>query len=112
MADFVHRSIDRAVGTITLSRPEVHNAFDEVVIEELTSAFTDLGASPDVRAIILRSEGKSFCARADVDWMKRMVAFSYDENIADARAMAVMLRTIHDCPKPVVARIHGACIGG
>lgn len=112
MTDFVHRSVDRAVGTITISRPEVHNAFDEVVIEELTSAFTDMGASSDVRAIILRSEGKSFCAGADVHWMKRMVAYSYDENIADARAMAVMLRTIHDCPKPVIARVHGACIGG
>ena len=95
-----------------MARPDLHNAFNEVVIAELTAAFVDAGRRDDVRVVILAGEGKSFCAGADVHWMKRMIGYSVDENVADALAMAKMLRAIRDCPKPVIARIHGPAIGG
>lgn len=110
--EFIRQSIDNHVASITIDRPELHNAFNEVVIKELTAAFKSVGTNKDVRAVILRSEGKSFCAGADINWMKRMVDYSVEENIADATEMAEMLRAIRECPKPVIARIHGACIGG
>jgi len=78
----------------------------------MTAAFGTLGQTADVRAVVLRSEGKSFCAGADVNWMKRMVDFSFEENVQDANILADMLRTIRECPKPVIARVHGAAIGG
>ncbi len=110
--DYVSRIVCDDVANITLNRPELHNAFNEVVMAELTEAFTTVGAEDNVRAIILRSEGKSFCAGADVNWMKRMVGYSIEENVEDANLLARMLRTIRECPKPVIARIHGAAIGG
>lgn len=97
---------------VTLTRADLHNAFNEKVIEELTAAFVEAGRRDDVRSVVLAGEGKSFCAGADVNWMKRMVGYSFDENVADAMAMARMLRTIRECPKPVIARVHGAAIGG
>ena len=97
---------------ITLDRPELHNAFNEVVMAELTDAFARMSESPEVRAVVLRSEGKSFCAGADVNWMKRMVDFTFDENVVDASLLSRMLLAIRNCPKPVIARIHGAAIGG
>lgn len=112
MPEFIKSTIDGHVASITIDRPELHNAFNEVVIQELTAAFKDAGGNTDVRAVVLRSEGKSFCAGADINWMKRMVDYSVDENIADATEMANMLRAIRECPKPVIARVHGACIGG
>ena len=112
MAEFIAQSIENSCSTITLARPELHNAFNEVVIDELTEAFHDVGARDDVRVVILAGQGKSFCAGADINWMKRMVGYSFEENVADADAMASMLRAIRDCPKPVIARVHGAAIGG
>ena len=112
MPEFITESTKNAVQTITLTRPELHNAFNEVVIEELTKAFVEAGKRDAVRVVILAAEGKSFCAGADINWMKRMVGYSFEENVADANAMADMLRAIRDCPKPVIARIHGAAIGG
>ena len=112
MTQFVRRNIDNGIATITLDRPELHNAFNEVVIEELTAAFVEVGARADVRVIVLAAEGKSFCAGADIHWMKRMVNYTLEENIEDATAMADMLRTMRESPKPVIARIHGATIGG
>lgn len=95
-----------------MNRPDLHNAFNEVMIRELRDAFTDLGARGDVRAIILAGEGKSFCAGADLNWMKKMIGYSFEENVEDAHALAAMLKVIHDCPKPVIARVHGAAFGG
>jgi methylglutaconyl-CoA hydratase len=100
------------VATVTMARPEVHNAFNETLIAELHAAFTDLGADATVRVIVLAAEGKSFSAGADLDWMRRMAAASEAENRADAERLAAMLRAIAECPKPVVARVHGAAIGG
>ncbi len=111
MAEFVKIDQSDHRATVRIDRPELHNAFNEVAIAELTDAFVTLGRS-DTRAIVLASEGKSFCAGADLHWMKRMVDYSIEENIADATAMANMLRAIHDCPKPVIARVHGAAFGG
>ena len=112
MDAFVRQETNGRVGTVTLTRPALHNAFNEVVIEALTRVFDEFGRDAGVRAIVLAAEGKSFCAGADIHWMKRMVDYSLEENIADATAMATMLRTIRECPKPVIARIHGAAIGG
>lgn len=104
--------IDGHVATVTLSRPEVRNAFNDELIDELTAAFTRLGADPDVRAIVLAAEGKAFCAGADLNWMRRMADYSRDENLADAGRLAGMLRTIHECPKPTIARIQGDVYAG
>ncbi len=112
MSQFVSQSIDAKIATVSINRPELHNAFNEVVIAELTEAFTACGQTDDIRVVVLASEGKSFCAGADINWMKRMVDYSFEENVTDANAMALMLRTIRECPKPVIARVHGACIGG
>lgn len=112
MSTFVTHSVQGNLATVTLARPDVHNAFDEVVIRELTNAFDDIAKSPEVRVAVLESHGKSFCAGADVHWMKRMVDYSVEENIRDADEMAHMLDTIRTCSKPVIARVHGDAYGG
>ncbi len=116
MAEFVRTTVDVSpngvIATVTLCRPELHNAFNETMIQELQQAFAGFGKNSPVRAVVLRGEGKSFCAGADLNWMKKMVDYSFQENVADAHVLAVMLKTIHDCPKPVIARVHGAAFGG
>ncbi len=98
--------------TVTLTRAELRNAFNDEVIAELTAAFAELGARDDVRAIVLAAEGPAFCAGADLNWMRRMADYSRDENLADAGRLAAMLRTIHECPKPTVARVQGDVYAG
>ena len=110
--DFVQVNIDSAIATVTLNRPELHNAFNEVFIEALDKAFSQLGQNPDIRAIILRSEGKSFCAGADLNWMQRMIDYDFTQNVEDARGLARMLKTIRTCPKPIIGRVQGAALGG
>ena len=95
---------------ITLSRPEQRNAFDAALIQELTEAFSAVGG--DVRAVVLAGEGKSFSAGADVEWMRAAVELSYEENVADARRLRMMLETIDTCPAPVIARVQGHALGG
>lgn len=112
MAEFVQWKLAEHRATVTLTRPDLHNAFNEVVIAELTDAFRLLGEHGDVRSIVLAGEGKSFCAGADIHWMKKMVGYSFEENVRDATAMAEMLRAIRECPKPTIARVHGAAFGG
>ncbi|HPF39703.1 MAG TPA: enoyl-CoA hydratase-related protein [Phycisphaerae bacterium] len=112
MPEFVHVAVDGGIANVNIDRPDLHNAFNEVVIRELTAAMNDVGADDAVRVAILRTSGRSFCAGADIHWMKRMVDYSVEENIADATEMAQMLRAIRECAKPVIARVHGACIGG
>ena len=104
--------ITHRVGVVWMTRAEVRNAFNETTIAELTEAFRTLGADPEVRAIVLAAEGPAFCAGADLDWMRRMSQYSHDENRADAMKLATMLRTIHECPKPVIARVHGPAFAG
>lgn len=101
-----------AVARVTLNRPEVHNAFDETLIAELTRALVALDVSPNVRAVILLGAGTSFCAGADLNWMRRMADYSYEENLADASALATLLQTLYGLAKPTIARVHGASYGG
>jgi len=98
------------VATVTLARPDVRNAFNEVLIDELRRAFSSFG--PEVRAVVLAGEGPTFCAGADVQWMKASKDKSESENAADARAMAMMFRAIDECPKPLIAKVRGAALGG
>jgi methylglutaconyl-CoA hydratase len=100
------------VRRLVLARPEVRNAFDDQLIAELTDAVGRLAEDPGTRVGILEGEGPSFCAGADVAWMRKAGGYSREENEADAGRMAAMLRAIDACPKPVVAAVHGHAIGG
>jgi len=97
---------------VVLARAGVRNAFDDGLIAELTRAFGEAGSDPGVRVVVLSGDGPSFCAGADVNWMRKAGGYSRLENEADAQRMARMLRAIDACPKPVVALAHGAAIGG
>ncbi len=97
---------------VWMNRPDLHNAFNETLIQELTQAFEHLGQAEDVRVIILSGRGKSFSAGADLDWMKRASEYSFEQNKADADRLATMLKTIYRCPKPTIARVNGAAFGG
>lgn len=103
---------DDGVASVTLARPAIHNAFNEVMIAELTSALVALGDDASVRAVLLKAEGKSFSAGADLDWMKRMATYGLPENLADAKALAGLMRTLNDLPKPTIACVQGAAFGG
>ena len=100
------------VATVTLNRPELRNAFNDHAIAELALAFDELGRNEMVRAIVLAANGPSFCAGADLNWMKKMAGYSHEENHDDALRLADMLRTIYLCPKPTVARVQGDCYAG
>lgn len=100
-----------AVAHITLSRPEKHNAFDDHVIRDLTRVFEEAGQS-EARVIVLAAEGKHFSAGADLAWMRRMADMTWEENRADARLLAALMRTIDQAGKPVIARVQGAAFGG
>ena len=111
--DKVITQIDsRGVAQVTLNNPDKHNAFDDQMIIELTNAFNALAANANVRIMLLKSEGKSFSAGADLDWMKRMASYSYQQNLNDARALAAMLKALHQMPIPTIARVQGAAFGG
>lgn len=103
---------ERGVATVTLNRPDVHNAFDEEMIAELTRIFRQVEQDTNVRVMILASQGNSFCAGADLNWMKKMATYSYEENVKDANALAEMFSTLHTLSKPTIARVQGAAFGG
>lgn len=109
-------SSDGRVARVTLNRPEIHNAFNEVVISELTAAIKGLaaqaGGADGLRVVVLTGAGKSFCAGADLNWMKKMAAYTYEENIKDALALADLMYTIYTCPLPTIARVNGSAFGG
>jgi len=94
---------------ITLARPDSRNAFDATLIEELAEAFVDVGTS---RAVVLAGEGKSFCAGADIEWMRRSAELTHDENVGDANALRRMFEAIDSCPAPVIAVVQGHALGG
>jgi methylglutaconyl-CoA hydratase len=95
---------------VTMARPERRNAFDAELIQELTRAFSDIGE--EMRAVLLAGDGRSFSAGADVEWMRSSVELSYEENVADARRLRMMLEAIDSCPAPVVTRVQGHALGG
>ncbi len=100
------------VAEVWLNRPELRNAFNDNVISELTAAFTGFAQDADLRVVLLAGHGKSFCAGADLNWMRAMADYSWAQNHADAQALADMLYAIHSCPVPVVGRVHGDCYAG
>jgi len=115
MADFQRLTLSaRAPGVmqVTMSRPEVFNAFDETMIGELDAAFARLSEDTAVRVIVLAGEGKHFSAGADLQWMQRASVAAGEWNLEDARRFAAMLHRIDACPKPTIARVHGAALGG
>lgn len=103
---------DRGVATVTLNRPEKHNAFDDTTIAELKTAFDEIAQDDQARIMVLASEGKIFSAGADIGWMKRMSNYSYGENLRDANALAEMLASLNFMPKPTIARVQGPAFGG
>lgn len=105
-------TVRNGVSTIRMNRPEVRNAFNEIMIAELTQAFQTADADPAVRAVVLAGHGPAFCAGADLNWMKKMSGYDMEENRADAMGLAAMLNTIYMTKKPTVARVHGAAFAG
>jgi methylglutaconyl-CoA hydratase len=103
---------DLGVARVRLNNPGKHNAFDDQMIGQLTEAFVAIADNSNVRIMVLGSEGKSFSAGADLEWMKRMASYSYDENLRDASALALMLKTLNEIPQPTIARIQGSAFGG
>jgi len=104
--------ITNQTATVWLNRPQIHNAFNEVMISEVLEIFTEIGKRDDIRIVLLRGRGKSFCAGADLNWMRRAANNGIDENLNDARALAGMLRTLAEMKKPTIARVQGAALGG
>ena len=105
-------SVRNATAIVVLNRPELHNAFNEALIDELTATLSVLDQDSDVRAIVLAGAGRSFCAGADLNWMKKMATYGHEENVTDASALAQMLHTLAGLSKPTIARVHGAAMGG
>lgn len=101
-----------AVFTITLNRPDIHNAFDDKLIAELTQTLHTAAQNPDVRVVVLTGTGKSFSAGADLNWMRRMAAYTEEENYHDAMALGELMVTLNRLPKPTIARVNGAAYGG
>lgn len=102
----------RGVATVTMNRPELHNAFDDLMIKALNSEFLRLNADPQVRVVLLAASGKSFSAGADLNWMRRMADYSLEENLADSMALAGLMRTLYGLSKPTIALVQGAAYGG
>ncbi|GAB4231119.1 MAG: enoyl-CoA hydratase/isomerase family protein [Kiloniellaceae bacterium] len=109
---FVQEIDKRGVARVTLTRAEVHNAFNEVLIAELTAALDGMGQDPRVRVVVLAAQGRSFSAGADLNWMKAMAGYSRAENLEDARRLARLMRTLNELPKPTVALVQGPAYGG
>ena len=97
---------------VWLNRPEVRKAFNDAMIAELTQAFTDIARDPQVRVVLLTGHGKAFCAGADLNWMRAMADYSWDQNCTDAQGLADMLWALDQCPVPIVGRLQGDCYAG
>jgi methylglutaconyl-CoA hydratase len=100
------------IAHLTFARPDVRNAFNAKLIAQLHAAIDELGADPSVRAVVLSGQGKTFCGGADILWMRASLELTREANLEDARAMSRMFRAIDTLPKPVIARVHGAALGG
>ncbi len=108
----LHLHVADLVATVTLNRPDVRNAFNAELIQAITLAFVELGQRSDVRCIVLAANGPAFCAGADLNWMRSMADYTHAQNLADAGKLAAMMRTVYECPKPTIARIHGDVYAG
>jgi methylglutaconyl-CoA hydratase len=97
---------------LTLNRPQVHNAFNAAMIQELTVAFDGAKKDSDVRLVVLTGAGESFCAGADLNWMREIIRYSYEQNLRESHELAELMHSIYELPKPTIARINGAVIGG
>src|SRR5215213_1418400 len=106
------RADEGPVATVELARPEARNALNAALIAEITRCFGELAEDENVRVVVLTGEGPSFCAGADIGYMRDTAGFSYEENLEDARRLAEMYRSVDELPKPVVAKVRGAAIGG
>jgi methylglutaconyl-CoA hydratase len=100
------------IARVTLNRPDVRNAFDDALIASLTQTFSALNSDATVKVVVLGGNGPAFCAGADLNWMKRMAGYGYEENLSDARALAEMLATLDGLDKPTIARVHGPAFAG
>jgi methylglutaconyl-CoA hydratase len=100
------------VATVTFNRPDIHNPFNDVMLKELIVAFDSLRDDDRVRVVVLTGAGKSFCAGADLNWMKRVIAYSYEENLEDSNLISECMHRLYTLPQPTIARVNGAAIGG
>ena len=112
MTRSVTLTVNAGVATVTLSQPEIRNAFSDEVIADITAAFETVAQAPEVRAVVLAAEGPAFCAGANLNWMRRMADYSREENVVDAGKLAHMLHTIYTCPRPTIARVQGDVYAG
>jgi methylglutaconyl-CoA hydratase len=112
MSDVLQVERDGGVARVWLNRPEMRNAFNEASIAELARVFAGFAQDASLRVVVLGGRGKAFCAGADLGWMKTMAGYTWEQNRADAQALADMLWTVYSCPVPVVGRIHGDCYAG
>ena len=100
------------LGVVWLNRPEIHNAFNEVMIQELIDCYREINEMEDLRVVILRGRGKSFCAGADLNWMRGVANYTFEQNFEESLNLSRCLFTIYTCNKPTIAIVHGAAIGG
>lgn len=110
--DTIRIEHDGAVSRVVLARPDIRNAFNEVMIRELREGFADLRARTELRVVVLTGEGKAFCAGADLHWMRRVLQLTYEQSYADSLELARLMREMYEFPRPVIGRIQGAAIGG
>lgn len=100
------------VARVTLNRPQVRNAFNDIMISEMTDAFKTINNNDDLRVVVLTGEGQSFCAGADLNWMKGVINYTYEENLKDSLNLSDMFHFMFNCPLPTIARVNGTAIGG
>ncbi|MEY2657979.1 MAG: enoyl-CoA hydratase/isomerase family protein [Limnohabitans sp.] len=112
MSDHLLQGTDHGVHTITLNRPDIRNAFDDMLIGEIHEAFDAVSRRTDVRCVVLAANGPAFCAGGDLHWMRRMADYTREQNLADAGGLAAMLRAIDQCPHPTLARVQGDVFAG